>query len=212
MTKNQTLTFKIIVIVLMTALLVGALVYYNAIDKLSPSDFEQDGGDDGSTDNGNNGSPDFVLPGNQPGNRCPTYDLRNVFGGGTTNTESLKGKVVVINFWYTTCGPCVAELPYFNQIASTYSDNVAVIIVHAAFDEDTTDDYLLTNYPDTKMIAVFDDKVPNQSDYYYKKLGGKGTYPMTVILDKDGIVTHNVKTSIHSYEELDGYVQTALSK
>ena len=212
MTKNQTLTFKIIVIVLMTTLLVGALVYYNAIDKLPPSDFEQDGGDDGSTDNGNNGAPDFVLPGNQPGNRCPTYDLRNVFGGGTTNTENLKGKVVVINFWYTTCGPCVAELPYFNQIASTYSDNVAVIIVHAAFDEDTTDDYLLTNYPDTKMIAVFDDKVPNQSDYYYKKLGGKGTYPMTVILDKDGIVTHNVKTSIHSYEELDGYVQTALAK
>ena len=213
MIKNKKLILEIIVAVLMIALLACTLVYYNAIDKLPPSDFEQDGGDDGSTDNGNNGSPDFVLPGNQPGNRCPTYDLRNVFDGGTTNTESLKGKVVVINFWYTTCGPCVAELPYFNQIASTYQDDVAVIIVHQANnDQDTADDYLLENYPGTKMIAVFDEHVPNQSDYYYKKLGGKGTYPMTVILDKDGIVTHNVKTSIHSYEELDGYVQTALAK
>jgi len=61
-------------------------------------------------------------------------------------------------------------------------------------------------------ILIFDEKVPNQSDYYYKKLGGKGTYPMTIILDKEGIVTHNIKASIHSYEELDGYVQTAISK
>lgn len=215
MIKNKKLILEIIVAVLMVALLTGALVYYNAIDKLPPSDFEQ-GEDSGSTDNGgDNGggsNPGFVLPGNQPGNRCPTYDLRNVFGGGTTNTESLRGKVVVINFWYTTCGPCVAELPYFNQIANTYSDDVAVVIVHAAFDEDTTGGYINENYPGTKMIAVFDEKVPNQSDYYYKKLGGKGTYPMTVILDKDGIVTHNIKTSIHSYDELDGYVQTALSK
>jgi thiol-disulfide isomerase/thioredoxin len=215
MIKNKKLILEIIVAVLMVALLTGALVYYNAIDKLPPSDLEQ-GEDSGSTDNGgDNGggsNPGFVLPGNQPGNRCPTYDLRNVFGGGTTNTESLKGKVVVINFWYTTCGPCVAELPYFNQIANTYSDDVAVVIVHAAFDEDTTGGYINENYPGTKMIAVFDEKVPNQSDYYYKKLGGKGTYPMTVILDKDGIVTHNIKTSIHSYDELDGYVQTALSK
>ena len=215
MIKNKKLILEIIVAVLMVALLTGALVYYNAIDKLPASDLEQ-GEDSGSTDNGgDNGggsNPGFVLPGNQPGNRCPTYDLRNVFGGGTTNTESLRGKVVVINFWYTTCGPCVAELPYFNQIANTYSDDVAVVIVHAAFDEDTTGGYINENYPGTKMIAVFDEKVPNQSDYYYKKLGGKGTYPMTVILDKDGIVTHNIKTSIHSYDELDGYVQTALSK
>ena len=218
MIKNKKLILEIIVAVLMIALLTGALVYYNAIDKLPPSDFEQGDGntdngstDGGSTDGGN--TPGFIMPGNQPGNRCPTYDLRNVFGGGTTNVEDLKGKVVVINFWYTTCGPCVAELPYFNQLASTYQDDVAVVIVHQANnDQDTADDFILDEYPGTKMIAVFDEKVPNQSDYYYKKLGGKGTYPMTIILDKEGIVTHNIKTSIHSYEELDGYVQTALSK
>lgn len=203
MTKTQKLIFEIVVAVLMIALLTGALVYYNAIDKV-PTDFEED--------NDDNPSNEFIPTGNQVGFMCPTYDLRNVYDSGKTNVENLRGKVVVINFWYTTCGPCVAELPYFNQLANAYADDVTVLIIHAAFDEETTAPYIDKHYPNTKMLTAFDDAVANQSDYFYKKLGGKGTYPMTVILDENGVITHNVKKSISGYAELEGYVQEALSK
>ena len=154
----------------------------------------------------------FIPIGYEVGSRCPTYDLQNVYDSGKTNIESLRGKIVVINFWYTTCGPCLAELPYFNELANNYEDEVAVLIVHAAFDHDTTAPYLNENYPNTKMLAVFDEAVSGNNDYFYNKLGGKSTYPMTVILDENGIITHNVKKSISGYAELEGYVQNALGK
>ena len=153
-----------------------------------------------------------IFIGNDVGNLCPTYDLKNVYGEGTTNVESLRGKVVVINFWFSTCASCLAELPYFNQLANEYDGQVEVVLVHASFDTETTAPYLEKNYPNSKMIAVFDEAVPNRDDYYYKKLGGKGTYPLTVILDEDGIITHSIKKSISAYAELEGYVKDALGE
>ena len=206
MTKQQKLIFEIVVAILMIALLTGALVYYNAIDKIPETDLEQN--DDNTSGDGDDV---FIPTGSKVGFRCPTYDLQNVFDSNKTNVADLKGKVVVVNFWYTTCGPCVAELPYFNQIADNYADDVVVLIVHAAFDHDTTAPYLNETYPNTKMLAVFDEAVSGNNDYFYNKLGGKGTYPMTVILDENGIITHNVKKSISGYAELEGYVQEALA-
>ncbi len=201
MTKTATFIIKIVIVVLMVALLTGALVYYNAIDKVE--DLKKPG---------NTGNVGNVSVGNFVGDLCPTYDLKNVYGDGTTNIESLRGKVVVINFWYTTCGPCVAELPYFNQLANEYDGQVEVVIVHAAFDFETTAPYLDNKYPNTKMIAVFDEAVPNKDDYYYKQLGGKSTYPMTIILNSEGVITHSIKKSISGYAELEGYVKDALTK
>ncbi|WP_067149822.1 TlpA disulfide reductase family protein [Pseudotamlana agarivorans] len=44
------------------------------------------------------------------------------------------GKIHVINFWATWCGPCVKELPYFEKIHETYKDkNVEVLLVSLDF-------------------------------------------------------------------------------
>lgn len=209
MTKTQKLIFEIVVAVLMIALLTGALVYYNAIDKVPVEDLEQ-GDDNNNPDQGNNNG--VIIPtGYQVGFMCPTYDLQNVYDNNKTNVESLRGKVVVINFWYTTCGPCVAELPHFNELANNYQDEVAVVIVHAAFDFEDVIPYLDEHYPNTKMISVFDEAVPNKGDYYFKKLGGKDAYPKTVVLDKEGVVTKNVNGSIPSYSVLESYVLEAMA-
>ena len=213
MTKQRIL--QIVVIVLMVALLTGALVYYNAIDKVPTVDFDQD--DDTSTETPiipDDGADDFVPPpsGNKVGNTCITYDMRNVFGDDTTNITSLRGKVVVINFWGTWCGPCKAELPYFNQLATEYPDDVAVIAVHTKYLEDTAADYINTTYPGTKMICTLDDTLSGNIDKYYTRLGGVGTYPMTVIVDARGVITHHIVKSIHSYEELKGYALEAMAQ
>ena len=98
-------------------LLITALVYYNF---LAPS----------------NVTRVYAL-----GDKCPdfalsTYDTQGAYSGGvkTDKFSSLeyKGTVTVINFWYTTCDPCVEELPYFESVKEKFGDKVVMVAVHAA--------------------------------------------------------------------------------
>lgn len=45
-------------------------------------------------------------------------------------------KMKVINFWATWCKPCIAEMPYFESVAKSQSDNVELIFVSLDFPED----------------------------------------------------------------------------
>lgn len=212
MTKNIRQILTAVIVVLMLAVLASTLVYFNVIDKIPVDDFEEDDGNTTPTPS-NPDNPTLPPVGNKVGNLCRTYDMRNVFGEGTTNIEDLRGEVVVINFWGTWCGPCKAELPYFDQLATEFEGQVKVIAVHTSLTANEAQDYLTTHYPNTKMLTTFDDENPATNiDKYYRQLGGYDTYPMTVIVDKNGVITHKIVKSIHGYDELKGYALEALAE
>ena len=159
--------------------------------------------------------PKETLPaeGNQVGNLCYGYDLPVVDENGATGetVNPVKtGKVTVINFWGTWCGPCVKELPYFDQIAEEYGDQVAVIAIHSASVKDTATDYIAQNYPDSKLIFSWEtENVDGISGPYYLQLGGLSSYPYTLILDENGVISKIFFSSVH-YEDLKDAVDTLL--
>jgi len=116
------------------------------------------------------------------------------------------GKLTIINFWGTWCTPCVAELPAFDAVAGKY-DNVAIIAVHTNMGSDTAPDFIAKNYPDSKITFACD----AEGEEYYTLLGGRGTYPYTVILDEDGNVIKTIITAI-TYEELENTIKGELKK
>lgn len=137
------------------------------------------------------------------GDKCYALDLELVGANGESiNVDFYQGKVIVINFWGTWCGPCVAELPYFDRIADEYAEDAVVIAVHSVLERDTAEGFINQYYPDSKMEFVYDTKLDGaERDEYFSTLGGKAGYPMTVIVDKHGTVQF-VNEGSMEYEEL----------
>ena len=142
--------------------------------------------------------------GNEVGDMCPGTTLTIVDGNGDTGQTvdpTKTGKITVINFWGTWCGPCVNELPYFHQIAEEYADEVTVIAIHSVMKaQETEAEYIAENYPESNILFSWDTGDQINGDFY-TALGGRGTYPYTVVLDENGIITNIVVASL-TYEEL----------
>jgi thiol-disulfide isomerase/thioredoxin len=50
--------------------------------------------------------------------------------------SSLKGKVIFVDIWATWCGPCMAEMPHYEELKAKYKDNPSVVFVSLSIDDD----------------------------------------------------------------------------
>jgi thiol-disulfide isomerase/thioredoxin len=207
--KSKRLIVKITSGVLATALLVGALLYYNVFDNKEPPADETPSGPVEPSDPSD---PTTPAVGYNVGNLCPTADLKIVGSDEYVNAESLRGKIVVINFWGTWCTPCVQELPHFDEAATNFKDSVKVIAIHSSssFGNTPADEYVETYYPESEMIFALDTPSASNAyvDAYYSALGGVSTYPMTLVLDEDGVIVYRREGSL-TYAELVEAIEAA---
>ena len=205
--KKQRIT-RIIATVVLLAILIGTGIYHwnkSAVPPPAPPPQQQSN----SNSDSNNG---IQAPyGTQIGNRCYGYPLKIMDANGQTDKTidpATTGKVTVINFWATWCDPCKAELPDFERVAQEYSDNVTVVAVHGLASE-TGPSYLAEHFPDPAIVFTYDYGTPEYSYHYL--LGGTGSYPYTLILDKNGVITKTFSDKVH-YDELKAAVEEALGK
>ncbi|UKJ06015.1 TlpA family protein disulfide reductase [Solitalea lacus] len=66
--------------------------------------------------------------------RVPNFQFTTL-DGKSLSFEQLKGKVIVVNFWFTTCAPCLKELPELNEIAEYYKQNPNVVFLAFSTDK-----------------------------------------------------------------------------
>ncbi len=70
----------------------------------------------------------------QKGKKFPDLTVEQL-NGEKLSFSDLAGKIVVINWWATTCGPCIAEMPGFNKLVEQYKENPNVVFIAIAQDK-----------------------------------------------------------------------------
>jgi thiol-disulfide isomerase/thioredoxin len=112
----------------------------------------------------------------------PEIDAQGGLGERVT-VASTRGKVTVIDFWATWCGPCLAAMPRLEKLARAHPD-VAVLAVN--LDDPAAARALFNQHGYTMKLLAGDDDVS-------QRYGASQVIPYTVILDRRGVVREVVR-------------------
>lgn len=101
--------------------------------------------------------------------------------GSDFKLSGQEGKVILLNFWATWCGPCVKEMPAFTRLTEAYGDDLCLVAVNCGEKEDTVQDFLAENGYSFPVALDPDDEI--------SALYPTDGIPYTVIIAQDGTVS-----------------------
>lgn len=125
-------------------------------------------------------TPTSVLtnPQLKPGKIIEQFTFKDL-NGNTHSLASLKGKVVVLNFWFASCKPCIEEVDEFNVLVEKYKDS-NVVILSPTFENPDVCKKFIEKYQLSTLVC------PDQKEY--TKTLELIYYPTNIILDKEGYI------------------------
>ena len=116
--------------------------------------------------------------------------------------ESLKGKVIVLNFWFTQCKPCVAEFPDLNELKAKFDSEKVVFFAVSWNDTATINTFMKNRQLDYTIIP----KGNKVIDYF--KIPH---YPYNVIIDQNGTIEYIEDVlSLNIFKKMENKIKNLL--
>ena len=131
------------------------------------------------------------------GKPAPSFSLTSANGKGKADLASLKGKVVIVDFWATWCNPCKESFPKLQELYTKYNGNGVEIV---GFSEDDDNSPEIGNFGQAHGNVKF----PIGWDSG-KAVAGQykpPTMPTSFVVDKNGIVRF-VHVGYHDNDEAE---------
>jgi len=133
------------------------------------------------------------------GQAAPDFTLKDLTGKSWT-LSALKGKVAVLNFWFTSCPPCNAEIPELNKLVENYQGKDIVFLALTFNDQNAVTGFLkehrfaYTILPSSREV----DKVYQVS-----------SWPTSFVIGKDGKVAFAANYDEHIFDLLNAVIDKA---
>jgi cytochrome c biogenesis protein CcmG/thiol:disulfide interchange protein DsbE len=136
---------------------------------------------------------------------APDFTLQDA-DGNSLKLSDLRGKVVVLNFWATWCGPCALEIPWFIEFEKQFKSR-GLEIVGVSMDEDgwkAIKPYVASHRMNYRVVLG--------NDSVGQLYGGVDSLPTTFIIDRQGRFAFPPHVGLPGKNEYLTEIQTLLDE
>ncbi len=133
---------------------------------------------------------------------APDFNLKDA-NGVPVKLSDFKGKVVLLDFWATWCGPCKIEIPWFIEFERKHKDK-GLVVLGVSMDEDgwTSVKPFVKDLGINYRVMVADSKIEEQ-------YGGLDALPTTLLIDRDGKIA-SVHVGVASKQDFEDAIEKLL--
>jgi thiol-disulfide isomerase/thioredoxin len=132
------------------------------------------------------------------GREAPKFKLPDL-SGQVVALDQYKGKIVMLDFWATWCGPCRMSMPILENLQKEYPNDMTLLAVNLQEPRDEVRNFVREH--DIHSRVVLDESGSVGETY------GAGAIPMQVLIDRQGIVRY-VIVGVKSASELRKMINT----
>jgi len=112
------------------------------------------------------------------GLKFPNFNLTSI-DGTQYKLSDLRGKVIMLNFWFIGCAPCVTEMPLLNQLAEEYHGKDFLLLTFSTDDKESIFNFKKKRELNFVIFEKSKDIIENSFHLSY-------VYPTNIFIDKEG--------------------------
>lgn len=143
--------------------------------------------------------------------RAPAVDFQGVTElGDAVSSDDYRGGVLVVNFWYAACGPCIAEAPMLEEVWQQYKDQGVKFLGVNTYDQPATAQSFARDNGITYPSVI--DVVDGSVKLAFAQVTPVQATPTTLVVDRDGQVAARIIGQLESASILSTLVKTVLAE
>lgn len=131
---------------------------------------------------------------------APQFELKDL-EGNVWSLNELHGKTVILNFWFTSCAPCIKEIPELNMLVQQYKNKDVVFLALTYNTQQQVESFLKKRAFNYAQLTDSSAVIEKYNVFYF---------PTSFVIDKNGMVKGVLESSAAIYQDLKTIIDAAI--